>query len=91
MIRADGTSYSFEVDSSRKHRLLNGLDDIGITLQKMDVIRSFETERSRRFPWLDGATTRAPKAFPVKDMPRVAELATPAPADWRSEAAAMQR
>ena len=91
VIRADGSAYSFEVDSSRKHRLLNGLDDIGITLQKMDVIRSFEADRSQRFPWLDGATTRVPKVFPVKDMPRVAELATPTPADWRSEAAAMQR
>jgi 3-isopropylmalate dehydratase len=56
VLRADGGSYSFEVDPFRKHCLCNGLDDIGITLQKMDAIRAFEAERSERFPWLDGAT-----------------------------------
>ena len=74
----------FDVDAERKHRLLNGLDDIGLTMQKMDVIRSFETMRSRLYPWLDGATTRVPKLFPVKGMRKV-ELDTPTPDDWQAE------
>jgi hypothetical protein len=42
VIRQDGSSFAFEVDAFRKHCLLNGLDDIGLTLQKMDQIRAFE-------------------------------------------------
>jgi len=42
VIRHDGSSFVFEVDAFRKHCLLNGLDDIGLTLQKMDAIRNFE-------------------------------------------------
>ena len=59
MIREDGTSYLFEIDPFRKNCLLHGLDDIGLTMQKMDSIRAFEAARSERYPWLDGATTRA--------------------------------
>lgn len=47
--------------------LLNGLDDIGLTMEKMDSIRAFETERSARFPWLDGATTRVPALWAVQE------------------------
>ena len=47
--------------------LLNGLDDIGLTMEKMDTIRAFETERSARFPWLDGATTRVPALWAVQE------------------------
>ena len=47
--------------------LLNGLDDIGLTMEKMDTIRTFETERSKRFPWLDGATTRVPALWAVQE------------------------
>ena len=39
IIRADGSSFDFEVDAFRKHCLLNGLDDIGLTMQKMETIR----------------------------------------------------
>ncbi|OQD75454.1 hypothetical protein PENDEC_c007G00533 [Penicillium decumbens] len=46
---------SFEVDSFRKHCLVNGLDDIGLTLQMEDKIRTFETKRSLETPWLDGS------------------------------------
>ena len=84
VIRPNGEAYDFDVDAERKHRLLNGLDDIGLTMQKMDVIRSFETMRSRLYPWLDGATTRVPKLFPVKGMRKV-ELDTPTPDDWQAE------
>jgi len=48
----DGTILVFEVDSFRKHALLNGLDDIGLTLQKADVIRDYEARRANEAPWL---------------------------------------
>ena len=40
--------------------------------------------RSKLYPWLDGATTRVPKLFPVKGMRKV-ELDTPTPDDWQAE------
>jgi len=42
----------FEIDDNRKHRLLNGLDDIGLTLQEADKIKQYEIERAKRAPWL---------------------------------------
>jgi 3-isopropylmalate/(R)-2-methylmalate dehydratase small subunit len=44
--------YPFEVDPFRKHCLLNGLDEIGLTLQHVDVIRAFEAKRRLEQPWL---------------------------------------
>jgi 3-isopropylmalate dehydratase small subunit len=61
VIRSNGESFAFDVDPFRKHCLLNGLDDIGLTMEKMEQIRAFESVRSERFPWLDGATTRVPQ------------------------------
>ena len=88
VIRECGTSYSFDIDPFRKNCLLNGLDDIGLTLQKMEAIRTFEAARSELYPWLDGATTRVPRLFPVKDMPEGTAshtLVTPTPEEWRNE------
>ncbi|BAE52872.1 3-isopropylmalate dehydratase small subunit [Paramagnetospirillum magneticum] len=48
----DGGSISFEVDPFRKHCLLNGLDDIGLTLQREDKIAAFEESRKTSSPWL---------------------------------------
>ncbi|MDO8412150.1 MAG: 3-isopropylmalate dehydratase small subunit [Gallionellaceae bacterium] len=48
----DGTVYSFEVEVFRKHCLLNGLDDIGLTLQHVDEIKVFETQYRAAQPWL---------------------------------------
>jgi 3-isopropylmalate/(R)-2-methylmalate dehydratase small subunit len=48
----DGQAYSFEVDAFRKHCLLNGLDDIGLTLQQVDKIKAFETKHKQTQPWL---------------------------------------
>ncbi|KAF0843816.1 3-isopropylmalate dehydratase small subunit [Methylovorus glucosotrophus] len=48
----DGKSYAFEVDAFRKHCLLNGLDDIGLTLQHVDDIKTFETKHKAAQPWL---------------------------------------
>ena len=48
----DGGTIGFEIDSFRKHCLLNGLDDIGLTLEKSDKIDDFEARRSEAQPWL---------------------------------------
>ncbi len=45
-------SISFDVDSFRKHCLLEGLDDIGLTLQHVDDIRAYEERRKQKTPWL---------------------------------------
>jgi 3-isopropylmalate/(R)-2-methylmalate dehydratase small subunit len=42
----------FEVDAFRKHCLLEGLDDIGLTLQHVDAIRAYEARRREEAPWL---------------------------------------
>ena len=47
-----GKVYSFEVDSVRKHNLLNGLDDIGLTMQQQDKIKAFELKHQAAQPWL---------------------------------------
>ncbi|XOZ34259.1 3-isopropylmalate dehydratase small subunit [Halomonadaceae bacterium KBTZ08] len=48
----DGTTYSFEVDEFRRHCLLNGLDDIGVTLEDAHAIRAYEQRRRQEAPWL---------------------------------------
>ncbi len=48
----DGEVFSFEIDPFRKHCLLNGLDDIGLTLQHVDEIRAYEKRRRKEVPWL---------------------------------------
>jgi 3-isopropylmalate/(R)-2-methylmalate dehydratase small subunit len=48
----DGTEYKFEVDSFKKHCLINGLDDIGLTMQKAAAIDTFEAEYALRSPWV---------------------------------------
>ena len=50
--RPDGKVYHFEVDAFRKHCLINGLDDIGLTLQDGDAIAAFETKHRASQPWL---------------------------------------
>ncbi len=50
---ADGSQmFAFEVDASRKHSLLNGLDEIGVTLQHAEAIKLFESKRRIEQPWL---------------------------------------
>jgi len=49
---ADGSkSFRFEVDACRKYCLVNGLDEIGLTLRQADKIRAFEARRKTQFPW----------------------------------------
>ncbi|EGW54003.1 3-isopropylmalate dehydratase small subunit [Candidatus Endoriftia persephonae] len=49
---ADGKAIPFEVDEFRKHCLLNGLDDIGLTLQHVDEIKAYEERHRQQAPWL---------------------------------------
>lgn len=50
---------SFDVDTFRKYCLLNGLDDIGLTLQKDDKIKAYEVKRTAQWPWLPKTGTEA--------------------------------
>ncbi|BBB29422.1 3-isopropylmalate dehydratase small subunit [Neptunomonas japonica] len=52
VVTPSGVEMEFEVDSFRKHCLLNGLDDIGLTLQNAADIKDYETRRRQEAPWL---------------------------------------
>ncbi|AOS98612.1 3-isopropylmalate dehydratase small subunit 1 [Microbulbifer aggregans] len=52
VIKPNGEAIDFEVDAFRKHCLLNGLDDIGLTLEDADDIRAYEAKRREQAPWL---------------------------------------
>jgi 3-isopropylmalate/(R)-2-methylmalate dehydratase small subunit len=52
--KPDGSVVRFDVEPSRKHILLNGLDDIGLTMQHADAITSFEQKWQQQSPWLFG-------------------------------------
>lgn len=52
VVKPDGESIAFEVDAFRKHCLLNGFDDIGLTLQDADKITAYEDARRKSAPWL---------------------------------------
>lgn len=52
MINMGDITTGFEIDTFRKHCMLNGLDDIGLTLQHADEIRAYEASRSSQAPWL---------------------------------------
>lgn len=52
VIKPDGEELAFEVDEFRKYCMLNGFDDIGLTLRHADKIKAFEAERLMKMPWL---------------------------------------
>jgi len=52
VITEDGDEYMFEVEAFRKHCLLNGLDDIGLTLQHAEEIKKYEEKIKQTAPWL---------------------------------------
>jgi 3-isopropylmalate/(R)-2-methylmalate dehydratase small subunit len=54
VLTPSGKSFSFNVDAFRKHCLVNGLDEIGLTLAHADEIRAFEAKRRAEQPWLFG-------------------------------------
>ena len=51
-VTIESQAFNFDVDPERKRRLLHGLDDIGLTLQYENQIRSFENNHFNKFPWL---------------------------------------
>jgi len=51
-VTAGAEDYTFEIDDFRKYCMLNGLDDIGLTLQHADVIKTYEQDRKQKAPWL---------------------------------------
>ncbi|OVZ57762.1 3-isopropylmalate dehydratase small subunit [Pigmentiphaga sp. NML080357] len=57
-----GRELSFNIDSFRKYCMLNGLDEIGLTLRHADKIKAFEQKRLAAQPWLDVAELRSPPA-----------------------------
>ena len=52
VITPEGKEFAFEVDEFRKHCLLNGLDDIGLTLQQSDAIKAYEEKMQQKTPWI---------------------------------------
>lgn len=52
IVEPDGSAIEFDVAPFRKYCLVNGFDDIGLTLRHADAIRAFESERLVRMPWL---------------------------------------
>jgi len=52
VVKPDGVELPFDVQPFRKYCLVNGFDDIGLTLRHADKIRAFEAERLARMPWL---------------------------------------
>ena len=50
--KPDGNTIGFDVDAFRKHCLINGLDDIGLTLQHVEDIKAYEKKRQQQAPWL---------------------------------------
>jgi 3-isopropylmalate/(R)-2-methylmalate dehydratase small subunit len=57
VVKPDGEELPFEVQGFRKYCLLNGLDDIGLTLRHADKIKAFEAERLTQKPWLARSMT----------------------------------
>jgi 3-isopropylmalate/(R)-2-methylmalate dehydratase small subunit len=54
VLKADGSELAFDVEPFRKQCLVNGWDDIGLTLRHADKIRAFEAQRLAAKPWLEG-------------------------------------
>jgi 3-isopropylmalate/(R)-2-methylmalate dehydratase small subunit len=53
VVKPDGETLSFDVEPFRKYCLVNGFDDIGLTLRHAEKIRAFEADRLARMPWLE--------------------------------------
>ncbi|MDP2006522.1 MAG: 3-isopropylmalate dehydratase small subunit [Rubrivivax sp.] len=56
VVKPDGSELPFEVAAFRKYCLVNGFDDIGLTLRHQDKIKAFEAERLAKMPWLAHTT-----------------------------------
>jgi 3-isopropylmalate/(R)-2-methylmalate dehydratase small subunit len=56
VVTPGGETHKFDIDAFRKHCLLNGLDDIGLTLEHVGDIRTYEERRKKEAPWLFGVS-----------------------------------
>ena len=56
----DGARFGFEIDATRKERLLKGLDDVGVTLEHLAEIEAFEAASAARFPWRVASAMASP-------------------------------
>jgi 3-isopropylmalate/(R)-2-methylmalate dehydratase small subunit len=66
VVKPDGSELPFEVQAFRKYCLVNGFDDIGLTLRHADKIRAFEAERLAKMPWLAHSLALAtPRSLPA--------------------------
>lgn len=85
VVLADGSSFPFEMNSFTRHCLLNGLDDIALTMEKVQKITAFEEQRSQQTPWLDGfgytKAGGAQKLEPIVDQAKAA-INKVAGTDW---------
>ncbi|MDD9875655.1 MAG: 3-isopropylmalate dehydratase small subunit [Gammaproteobacteria bacterium] len=54
IVRADGAVIGFDIEAGRKHSLVNGLDDIALTLEQTELIREYDSKRKTEAPWLFG-------------------------------------
>ncbi|RPA87853.1 hypothetical protein BJ508DRAFT_410532 [Ascobolus immersus RN42] len=77
----------FDVEEFRKHCLVNGLDDIGLTLQKEKEIVAYEKKRNELWPWLDGAGYlsrhgKGPRKISAAAVPKTNRGAVKDVADW---------
>ena len=52
VVAPNGTTHAFEIDATRKERLLKGLDDVGVTLQHLPQIEAFEAQYRIDMPWI---------------------------------------
>ena len=48
----DGRRFGFDINPHHKHNLIEGLDEIGLTLQNADAIKAYEAQRQQQAPWL---------------------------------------
>ena len=61
--RSNGEKMKFEIDAFRKNCLINGLDDIGLTMQREAKITAFERARAKAQPWFDAGAQPAPESL----------------------------
>jgi 3-isopropylmalate/(R)-2-methylmalate dehydratase small subunit len=59
VVTPEGAEFGFEIDEFRKYCMLNGLDEIGLTLRNADKIRAYEQNRLATQPWLESAALRS--------------------------------
>lgn len=83
--RPNGEEVKFDVDPFRKHCLVNGLDDIGLTEQKEEKIKEYEARRTRVWSWLDGIGHDGNRRIPVDGAPAAKDDASGQPPEKKQK------